>query len=425
MKKIYFLLLLLPLITLYSCLKEEKDLFDSPASERMAQTLEKYSRILTEAPSGWIMEYFSQGGGYTYLCAFGTTGEVTVASDLNISQEYAPGDQVTSLYKLIADEGPVLTFDSYNNVFHYFADPDRNAPDGYEGDYEFIFMNGTSEKVELIGKKHGDRIVMTPLPAGTDWNNYLQTLVKVEDESAYGPFRLYIGEKSVGPAMFDDNRTFTFYADSEGNPLLVTQRVIYTTTGIKFYDPVTINGVTFENFVWNNTEKEFKCTDAGADVNIKVSIPDNYLTYQDFIGTYEFRYNGTLKRTVTVSEKVNNKALTMSGGFPFDIELTYSKLNGKISLRTQEVGSYNNNYVLIVQWDPIEGYLTTQPSAWYEAEWNKSRDNFVLTFKDNGGLQGFTVNGFLFWMVDSAGESLGIFQPAENSQYYLVSMKKQ
>ena len=53
---------------------------------------------------------------------FGDNNAVTVAS------EKGKADQTeTSMYELIADSGPVLTFNTHNSLFHYFSDP--NNPD--------------------------------------------------------------------------------------------------------------------------------------------------------------------------------------------------------------------------------------------------------------------------------------------------------
>lgn len=54
--------------------KDEKDLFDLPAAERINAKLQEYSKILQDAPNGWKMEYFPEikqsMGGYTYFCTF-------------------------------------------------------------------------------------------------------------------------------------------------------------------------------------------------------------------------------------------------------------------------------------------------------------------------------------------------------------------
>ena len=75
MKKIYYLLLLaLPLI-FQSCFKDDDDIFDKPASQRMEERLMQDQQVLMGATNGWIMEYFPEKeqsyGGYTMFVKFG------------------------------------------------------------------------------------------------------------------------------------------------------------------------------------------------------------------------------------------------------------------------------------------------------------------------------------------------------------------
>lgn len=113
-----------------TCVKDEKDLFDLPAAERINAKLQEYSKILQDAPNGWKMEYFPEikqsMGGYTYFCTF-QNGETVMMGDLSLTLAgvdlYPAGTEITSAYKLISDQGPVLSFDSYNPIFHYFSEP--------------------------------------------------------------------------------------------------------------------------------------------------------------------------------------------------------------------------------------------------------------------------------------------------------------
>lgn len=85
MKKIIYLLLAVLLFCLQSCVKDEKDLFDLPAAERINAKLQEYSKILQDAPNGWKMEYFPEikqsMGGYTYFCTF-QNGETVMMGGL-------------------------------------------------------------------------------------------------------------------------------------------------------------------------------------------------------------------------------------------------------------------------------------------------------------------------------------------------------
>ena len=82
-----------------------------------------------------------------------TLPEVTVASEL-FDEAY------TSLYKMTTDNGPVLSFDTNNYAFHYFATPSGSSRNlygesglyqAYKGDFEFMILSATADEVVLKG----------------------------------------------------------------------------------------------------------------------------------------------------------------------------------------------------------------------------------------------------------------------------------
>ena len=85
MKKIYYLLLLALPLVLQSCFKDDDDIFDKSASQRMEERLVHDQQVLMGATNGWIMEYFPEKkqsyGGYTMFVKFGDNNAVTVASE--------------------------------------------------------------------------------------------------------------------------------------------------------------------------------------------------------------------------------------------------------------------------------------------------------------------------------------------------------
>ena len=49
------------------------------------------------------------------------------------------------------------------------------------GDYELIISSASAERIELKGKKYGNRIVMKALTEDQTWKQYLTRIKKVED----------------------------------------------------------------------------------------------------------------------------------------------------------------------------------------------------------------------------------------------------
>ncbi len=182
MKKIYYLLYLATAVLFAACTNEEDDLFDTSSALRADAAIAADTKILTDAANGWMMEYFPEAqqsyGGYNVLLKFGTDGKVTVASEL-----YENSDITTSLYSVKQSAGIVLSFDTYNEIFHFFSDPSDPAGvggNGYglEGDYDFLILEATAEKVTLKGKKTGGIAVLTPMKE--DWEEYILALQHAE-----------------------------------------------------------------------------------------------------------------------------------------------------------------------------------------------------------------------------------------------------
>ncbi len=157
-------------LALSSCSSDDDRIFDQSAADRLEQYKQEYAEVLTADGGLWSMEYFSNAEepGYVFVMKFDKNGSVEISANHKwIGGEYK---KETSLWKMIADNGPVLSFNSYNKLFHIFSDPanitgpyasegesgDINETGyGHEGDYEFQFMEVSEDgqTVRLLGKK--------------------------------------------------------------------------------------------------------------------------------------------------------------------------------------------------------------------------------------------------------------------------------
>ena len=179
------------LVSLSSCSRTEKQIFDKSAAERLEEYKTIYSNALTANGGKWVMEYFANGDeeGYIFVVTFSKDGSVKVSSANQWIGDTYKTD--TSCWEMIADDGPVLTFNTYNQVFHLFSTPEdipgTYNPDtgadiseqgtGHAGDYEFIVMNVSDDgnTIRLKGKKRGYDIWLRHLDASTDDATYLAT----------------------------------------------------------------------------------------------------------------------------------------------------------------------------------------------------------------------------------------------------------
>ena len=93
------------------CVKEPEDVFSQNGSERMDGYLQKASQALLNNKKGWMIRYYPSAdlefGGYTIFALFKSENEVTLTSDIN-------KNKITSSYAVLAEGGPLLTFNGYN-----------------------------------------------------------------------------------------------------------------------------------------------------------------------------------------------------------------------------------------------------------------------------------------------------------------------
>ena len=172
MKIIIYILLCIAALEFGGCSTQEADIFSHSPAERLNKALKDDSDSLQNADNGWAMEYFAtaKSPGYTLLMKFSKSGQALVSGKSELTHNLIETD--SCLYEMIGDNGPVLTFNTYNKVLHAFANPVN--PDGYglEGDYEFVVMKSTAGQIVLKGKKRGTTILLNKIPATVSWQKY-------------------------------------------------------------------------------------------------------------------------------------------------------------------------------------------------------------------------------------------------------------
>ena len=130
MKKILTLtFILVSALTYTSCTNEEDLIFDKSAAERLNEASDLYSSRLMASPNGWAMQLYPTndpeypyGNGYLLLCRFNGDHSVNVSMDNVFSDNKYK--EATSLWEVITDNGPVLSFNSHNDCLHAFSDPE-------------------------------------------------------------------------------------------------------------------------------------------------------------------------------------------------------------------------------------------------------------------------------------------------------------
>ena len=359
MKKIYLALLLILPCMLQSCIFEDKELFDQSAAERAEGYISDYKNLLISPENGWLLEYYPDEnqsyGGYVYVVRF--TNEDVIAY-------FELADDITktadSYYSLKSDDGPVLTFDTYNEYLHYFATPDIVDYEAMHGDYEFNIVGKSDDESEiyLTGKKTGNRMVLKKMETAAP-----EYLAKVNGMSATMTAPAYVMAIGDIVAECEIVSNVLSYAYSIGGAAEEGEEVqpaesfygdipfCYTDYGVHFYEPVEIDGTVYDRMIF---QENTLVSEDGRIVVSKVIPPLNRLLVSgDWFITYDnlgpwTRQNfdradsqlmasegETLAFALLSKGNAINSGYTSAWGFTF---LTDARYGGQLTLTTELIG---------------------------------------------------------------------------------------
>lgn len=280
MKKIFNLSALILMLSLAACAPSEvDDIFDESAAARLDNAVKNYTELLKSDGGRWLMQYFANPDmeGINFIMTFHNDGSV----DISTQNAYVNGGAFysdRSLWEVVSDYGPVLSFNTYNKAFHVFSSPQSDGS-GYEGDYEFIILNADNDKINLRAKKSRDKgtvidVVMTRLNSTeypTD-EDYFTALSDRSSKAFSARITDYVLTTGSGKRYICNDVTtmiWSFYP--EGGTLLDNgeyMNAIITTKGLRFMEPLSFlpeydeNDVAAQNFEFQE-DGSLLCTDDG------------------------------------------------------------------------------------------------------------------------------------------------------------------
>jgi len=391
--------LLTACLAMTSCLHDDKEIFDKSAAERIAEAVAKDKAILEAAPNGWHMVLWTAqnygGGGYNMYMKF-KGGKVEIKGDI------APATMtVRSSYDVIKDQGPVLTFNTYNEIIHYMANPSATLLDGNGGDYEFVIQSATAEKIVLKGRKSHNIMEMTPVPANVN----IEDAITREQANARA-IAGYFGEG--GDQFIVDPSTRRFYPMSRNTA--INYPYVPTTTGIK------ISGVEGE-MTWDATQH----TLSYEGETYHSAQPEGYISIDSWVGEWDLRYVNAssggydnFRLTLEPTEDlINQQALgALTGKFQvdeytFDLIVYYSPVTGRITIPAQYIDDPTDTYGMFLV---LGCNAYADDLSWYAVDWYTQYDKTEGKYKlvgDSSSANGIEMNTMMMLAVDNNGNLIG------------------
>ncbi|MGI6223059.1 MAG: DUF4302 domain-containing protein [Prevotella sp.] len=327
-----------------ACSDEEDDLFDQSAAERLNEASEKYSNILTGGTAKWAMEYFPTnstdkytGRGYLMTMQFFTNSSVSIGMKNLFSNNVYRED--TSMWEVITDDGPVLSFNTWNDNLHQFSTPEdipyttasgeNEQGTGVGGDYEFIITSVSDDETEIFlkGKKRGIYDRMLQLPDTTTLESYVNDIegfsARTFVDGAPNPQYLMINGDSmqVDSCFTGIIRLFKVGEDAVStqtlHPFLFSKR--NGNYYLRFRDAISYGGST------DSTFQQLRY-DATQDIFYDEDNPNIYLTGADPYEFFNLQLSGAKNFTLnTNSDKMSESFKQIYDAAVSDLKsLTYT-----------------------------------------------------------------------------------------------------
>ena len=359
--KVYIpVLMALLATTLSSCLKNQEDFFEESSNIRMQQYLDNAKSVLTSAPQGWIFDYAPDRNHSYGLILY--TLEFT-AKDVTVKSAIAPGQKETSLYKLTNDQGPVLTFDSYNALMHFYATPSWSEYQAKDGDFEFIIMDVQPDKITLKGKRTGNFMYMTRLEEDAD--SYIRKSKEAAENQFLVRAKGTIGGKGVEAFIDLDKNFLELTFDGASEP--VGEYFAFCPTGMRFPKPLEIDGKQIEALDYSFDEQsmagEYTASNSSSiDVKLNTFIPDDYAFINEFSGAFTFDYGSNRVNCILEPNEAYGTVLIKGLNPNYNIVTTYSKGYGTISLTAQTLAMNGENEIKLCS-GPTSGFYSAPGMA--------------------------------------------------------------
>ena len=215
------------------------------AAVRTQQAISETVASLEGHQGYWRLTYYPDAkrayGGYSMYVQF-KDGRVTALSELSTAS-------TNSTYAVRNIDMPTLAFDTRSNVLHHFSTSTEYFRNARGGDFELLLTGTRGDSILLQGRKY--RNLMSLVPMTTDPKTEiaaLQAMAQKFQGKGLAPVTIGTAGK-VELRLHPTYRQLEFVLPGEGTSTSRQQMAFaYTTEGLRFYEPITIGGVTISGF---------------------------------------------------------------------------------------------------------------------------------------------------------------------------------
>lgn len=252
-----------------SCTFEQEDFFDESASLRITHLNENIqSRLVSQSSNGnngWVIQYFVAGTddydfeGFNLFGRFYENNKVTLASNHRYLRNGNANKYTehTSSYEMLAEEGPVLSFNTWNDILTVFEDPvdPSSAPstlandgEGMNGDHNLVLKSFEDDEILFRGERHSAEVRF--IPCDRTFEEYIEAVNEFKSNYATSALSNYYVTNGTDTMYFSGlNKGVFRYIERLNDPLIrKTLSCVFSPDGFRLNHVDSLGSNTFQEF---------------------------------------------------------------------------------------------------------------------------------------------------------------------------------
>lgn len=278
-----------------SCSFEQDDYFDETASLRVTHMNDNIQKRLVDQSGngkyGWVIQYFVAGTddydfeGFNLFGRFYEDNKVTLASNHRFLRNGNANKYTehTSVYQMLAEEGPVLSFNTWNDIISVFADPVDpaaapkslvNNGEGMFGDHNLVLHSMDDTQLLFRGERH--RAETRFIPCDRPWEEYMEAVTANKNHIATSSLTSYYVTDGVDTMYFSGLYKGVFvYGERVVDPLKKKKlSCVFTPNGFRINHVDSLGANAFQEFTLAEDNSKLLSEDGNTQV---IACWDSYI----------------------------------------------------------------------------------------------------------------------------------------------------
>lgn len=280
-----------------SCQMKEDDIFSVDPATRQDNWMAEYRRVFNNNEYGWALytdnpTYGRHPAVYTYAVKFDQQNCTFYKSSSTASIPGANAlDSVVSTYSFKMDNGIVLSFDTYNDFFHYYADQSEYFSQDLQGDFEFCLDRYSANEDTIFGRGKTKQLPFFMVKMKTTPEQYQKQSDSINSYTAYNCVMICAGDTMQARFLSGYHNLLVYFPDSVGGDD-VEHMYSYgnLTNGIYLLENFEYKGNTVVEMELNKQTGEFVDKVTGSKIGPKPLA--DYLYKDDSDDNWFFGYSG-------------------------------------------------------------------------------------------------------------------------------------